>query len=126
VSDGDDEDDQGQVKPTEQRGGTNPDEDEAREKGQWAGTVEDGMVPAELGGSDAPEELLAEDPELGSSVLGETTGSDEPATEEGVDLSAGDNADATTDGGPERPEGEEPDMKDMGAAPRKSDADSAD
>jgi hypothetical protein len=112
VSDGDDEDDQGQVKPTEQRGGTNPDEDEAREKGQWAGTVEDGMVPAELGGSDAPEELLAEDPELGSSVLGETTGSDEPATEEGVDLSAGDNADATSDGGPDASGGAEPSLRD--------------
>ena len=112
-------------KPSEQRGGTTPDEQEAREKGEWAGTAAEGIVPAEQGGSDAPEEMLDEDPELESSVLGRTTGSDEPATEEGVDLSAGDNADATTDGGPERPEGEEPDMKDMGAAPRKSDAEAA-
>ena len=44
------------VKPTEQRGGTTPDRAEAREKGQWAGSVADGMVPAELGGSDAPDE----------------------------------------------------------------------
>ena len=113
-------------KPSEQRGGTTPDEAEGREKGEWAETADEGIVPAELGGSDAPREMLDEDPELGSEALGRTTGSDEPATEEGVDLSAGDNADATTDGGPERPEGEEPDMKDMGAAPRKSDADSAD
>jgi hypothetical protein len=104
---------QDSVKPSEQRGGTTPDEAEAREKGQWAGSVEDGMVPAELGGSDAPRELLGEDPELGSSVLGVTTGSDEPATEDGVDPSGGDNADATTDGGPRAPEGgEEPALKD--------------
>ena len=107
------DEDQDRVKPTEQRGGTNPDEAEAREKGQWAGTVEDGMVPAELGGSDSPQDLLADDPELGSSVLGRTTGSDEPATEEGVDLSAGDHADATSDGGPDAAEGaEEPSLRD--------------
>jgi hypothetical protein len=88
-------------KPSEQRGGTTPDEAEAREKGEWAGKADDGVVPAELGGSDAPREMLAEDPELGSSVLGRTTGSDEPATDGGIDLSAGDNADAVTDGGPE-------------------------
>jgi hypothetical protein len=109
VADSDEEHDQ--VKPSEQRGGTTPDEAEAREKGEWAGSVADGMVPAELGGSDAPGELLADDPELGSAVLGETTGSDEPATEEGVDLTAGDHADATSDGGPEPREGE-PDLKD--------------
>jgi hypothetical protein len=86
-------------KPSEQRGGTTPDEAEAREKGDWAGTADEGVVPAELGGSDAPREMLAEDPELGSSVLGRTTGSDEPATDSGIDLTAGDNADATTDGG---------------------------
>jgi hypothetical protein len=105
----------GSVKPTEQRGGTTPDEAEAREKGQWAGTVADGMVPADLGGSDAPEELLADDPELGSSVLGATTGSDEPATEEGIDLHAGDNADATNDGGPESRAAVEPDLRDAAA-----------
>ena len=43
-------------------------------------------MPAEDGGSDAPREMLADDPELGSAVLGRTTGSDEPATEGGVDL----------------------------------------
>jgi hypothetical protein len=105
----------GSVKPTEQRGGTTPDEAEAREKGQWAGTVADGMVPAELGGSDAPGELLADDPELASSVLGVTTGSDQPATEEGIDLRAGDNADATSDGGPASRPGVEPDLRDAAA-----------
>jgi hypothetical protein len=68
--------------------------------------------------------MLADDPQLGSSVLGETTGSDEPATESGVDQSAGDEADATTDAGPEPPEeGAEPDLKDAGAAPRQVDTD---
>jgi hypothetical protein len=70
--------------PSEQRGGTTPDEAEAREKGEWAGTSGDGVVPADLGGSDAPREMLDEDPELESSVLGRTTGSDEPATEAGI------------------------------------------
>jgi hypothetical protein len=104
--------DHGSVKPSEQRGGTTPDEAEARRKGQWAGDVADGMVPADLGGSDAPPELLGDDPQLGSSVLGVTTGSDEPATEDGVDLSAGDRADATDDGGPEAPKDHEPSLRD--------------
>jgi hypothetical protein len=75
------------------------------DKGEWAETAEEGIVPDELsrdGGGDGPE--------------GRVTGSDEPATEAGVDLSAGDNADATTDGGVELPEDAEPDLKDaMGA-----------
>ena len=37
-----------------------------------------------------------------------------PATEEGIDREAGDRADATRDGGPELPEGAEPDLKDAG------------
>lgn len=112
-------------KPSEQRGGSTPDEDEAREKGEWGATADEGVVPPELGGSDAPREMLPDDPELDSSVLGQTTGSDEPATEGGIDLTAGDQADATTDGGPELSEGEEPDTKDVGAAPRKPDSDAA-
>ena len=111
--------------PSEQRGGTTPDEAEAREKGPWAGQAAEGVVPAELGGSDAPRELLEEDPELESSVLGRTTGSDEPATEGGIDLSAGDSADATTDGGSEPPEGAEPDTKDIGAPTRQPNTDNA-
>ena len=114
---------QGPQKPSEQRGGTTPDEKEAREKGEWGGTAREGVVPADLGGSDAPREMLADDPELDSSVLGRTTGSDEPATEEGVDLSAGDDADAVSDGGPDVPEEAEPDLKDIGGASRGDDAD---
>ena len=113
------DEEQGRQKPSEQRGGTTPDEAEAREKGQWAGKADEGVVPAELGGSDAPREMLAEDPELGSSVLGRTTGSEEPATEAGVDRSGGDEADATSDGGSEPPDDAEPDLKDVGAAQRR-------
>ena len=115
-----------QYPPSEQRGGTTPDDAEARAKGPWAETAAEGIVPAELGGSDAPREMLAEDRELGSPVLGETTGSDEPATESGIDPGGGDQADATSDGGAEPPEGAEPDLKDAAAAPRQVDLDSAD
>ena len=111
--------------PSEQRGGTTPDAAEAREPGEWAGTSGAGVVLAELGGSDAPREMLDEDPELESSVLGRTTGSDEPATESGIDLSAGDQADATTDGGNVVAEGEEPDTKDIGAPTRQPNTDNA-
>jgi hypothetical protein len=107
---------QGTEKPSEQRGGTTPGGAEAREKGEWAATAQDGIVPADLGGSDAPREMLDEDPQLGSDALGRTTGSDEPATDGGIDASAGDRADATTDGGPRLPDGEEPDTKDVAAA----------
>jgi len=115
----------GDEKPSEQRGGTTPDAEEAREKGAWVETADEGVVPAGLGGSDAPREMLAEDPQLDSAVLGQTTGSDEPATESGIDLSAGDGADATTDGGPDLPADGEPDMKDIGTTSRESDRDSA-
>jgi hypothetical protein len=94
-----------ETNPEEQRGGTTPDDEEIREKGQWAEGARDGIVPRD---DDADT--------LDDAALGRTTGSDEPATEEGVDLSAGDNADATSDGGVELPEGAEPDLKDaMGA-----------
>jgi hypothetical protein len=74
-------------------------------KGEWAETADEGIVPDELSRD-----------EEGDGPEGRVTGSDEPATEEGVDLSAGDNADATTDGGVELPEEGEPDLKDaMGA-----------
>lgn len=80
-------------------------EDSDREsKGEWAGTADEGIVPAELGGTDEGE------------VTGETTGSDAPATEDGVDLEAGDDADATADGGPDTDSGAEPDLKDAGLA----------
>jgi hypothetical protein len=112
-----------QYQPSEQRGGTTPGDAELGEKGPWAETAAEGIVPAELGGSDAPREQLAEDPQLGSPVLGETTGSEEPATEKGIDPGSGDEADATAHGGPEPPEGREPDLKDAGAPPRRVDAD---
>ena len=67
------------------------------DKGEWAETADEGVVPDELGTGDEDD-----------AVLGRTTGSDEPATEEGVDLSAGDEADATSDGGVELPEGASP------------------
>ena len=116
-----------ELPPSEQRGGTTPDESEAREKGEWAGTgAGEGIVPADLGGSDAPREMLDEDPELESGVLGRTTGSDEPATESGIDLSAGDQADATSDGGNTAPpQGVEPDTKDIGAPTRQPNTDNA-
>ena len=112
--------------PSEQRGGTTPDEAEIREKGPWSEVAAEGIVPAEAGGSNAPREMLAEDPQLESSVLGATTASDEPATESGIDQSGGDEADATSDGGPELPKGAEPDLKDAAGAPRQVDVDSAD
>jgi hypothetical protein len=102
----------GSEQPSEQRGGARPGEEEVREKGPWTETAQEGLVPAELGGSDAPREMLDEDPELGSEVLGRTTGSDVPATEDGIDAAGGDEADAVTDGGPVVPDGAEPDLKD--------------
>jgi hypothetical protein len=120
------DDQRSSVDPSEQRGGTTPGERESAEKGPWAAKAADGVVPAELGGSDASREMLDDDPELRSSVLGATTGSDEPATEAGVDPAGGDRADATTDGGPDVPEGAEPDLKDAAAGPRQVDRESAD
>ena len=76
--------------PSEARGGGTPGDEEASEKGPWAATSQDGVVPASLGGSDAPASLQPDDPELGSAALGRTASSDEPATDEGVDLAAGD------------------------------------
>jgi hypothetical protein len=81
------------------------------DKGEWAETADEGIVPPKLGGDgddDAPE-------------VGRITGSDEPATAEGIDLGAGDHADAVTDGGPKPPEDAEPDLKDAGAVPRSLD-----
>jgi hypothetical protein len=113
----------GEVKPSEQHGGTAPSEAEARRKGPWAAKAGEGVVPADLGGSDAPRELLGDDPQLGSNVLGETTGSDEPATRDGIDPTDGDNADATRDGGPDVPDGVEPDLRDAAATQLRRQAD---
>jgi hypothetical protein len=112
-------------KPTELRGGARTGEEEAREKGEWAGHAREGVVPPELGGSDAPPERLAEDSDLDDSVLGGRARSEAPATASGIDREAGDRADATTDGGPTVPKGAEPDLKDAGRGPRRVDVDSA-
>ena len=79
------------------------------DKGEWAETAEEGIVPDELSGDDE------------SGPVGRRAASDAPATEEGVDLGAGDSADAVTDGGPEPPEDAEPDLKDVAAAARERD-----
>jgi hypothetical protein len=107
------------VPPSQTSGGGAPDAQEVAEKGDWAGHAAEGIVPAKDGGADAPREMLGDDPELPSGALGQTTGSDEPATETGVDLSGGDNADATSQGGanlPDDPDAE-PDVKDGMAKP---------
>src|SRR3954465_5105564 len=103
-------------KPSDQRGGRAPGEKEAREKGPWGGTAGEGIVPAELGGSDAPPEMLEDAPGMDDAALGRTTGSSEPATDGGIDPAAGDSADATTHGGPELPESGQVDTKDVGQA----------
>jgi hypothetical protein len=113
------------VASSEQRGGPRPGPDEADQKGPWAAKAGEGVVPPELGGSDAPDSLQAEDSELSSDALGQSAASDEPATESGVDTGAGDAADATTHGGPKPPADTEPDLRDAAAGPRQSDLDSA-
>ena len=112
-----DQTDDDRVKPSEQRGGTTPGEAETREKGDWVANATEGVVPADLGGSDAPKDT---DDVVGP-ALGRTTGSDEPATAEGIDRTAGDAADAVTDGGANVPEDAEPDLKDAASGPRQVD-----
>jgi hypothetical protein len=81
------------------------------EKGEWASTADEGIVPDELSGEDE------------SGPVGREAASQEPATEEGIDPAAGDAADATRDGGAEPPEGAEPDLKDVAAAAREQQKD---
>jgi hypothetical protein len=114
-----------QVKPSEQRGGSTPGDAEADRKGEWAAQAQDGVVPAELGGSDAPPAMLDDDPQLDSAVLGRTTGSPEPATDGGVDPEGGRQADAVTDGGAAPTGAPEPDLRDAAAGPRQADLESA-
>ena len=80
-------------------------------KGEWAEVADEGIVPVE---------------DDSHPVTGRTAASDEPATEEGVDREAGDRADAVVDGGPDVPEGAEPDLKDVAAAAREAEKDAAD
>jgi hypothetical protein len=77
-------------------------------KGTWAETADEGIVPDELGTGEE------------GGPVGRTTGSDEPATEQGIDREGGDQADATAIGGQKPPEDAEPDLKDVGAAKRGS------
>jgi hypothetical protein len=80
------------------------------EKGEWAGTADEGIVPREEEGSEP-------------GYTGRTAPDDEPATEEGIDPEGGDEADATTDGGPDL-EGEgEPDLRDAGIASTDNESD---
>jgi hypothetical protein len=81
------------------------------EKGEWAKTADEGIVPDELSGDDE------------SGPVGHEAASDEPATEEGIDRAAGDAADATRDGGVEPPDHAEPDLKDVAAAAREQQKD---
>ena len=81
------------------------------EKGEWAETADEGIVPGELSGEDE------------SGPVGREAASDDPATEEGIDPGAGDDADATRDGGAEPPAGAEPDLKDVAAAAREQQKD---
>ena len=65
--------------------------------GEWAEVAEEGIAPT--------------DDDDGTT--GRTTGDDSPATAEGIDLTAGDDADATTIGNADpTPEGEESDLRD--------------
>lgn len=81
------------------------------EKGEWAKTADEGIVPDTLSGEDE------------SGPVGREAATQEPATEEGIDPSAGDEADATRDGGAEPPDGSEPDLKDVAAAAREQQKD---
>jgi hypothetical protein len=73
------------------------------DKGEWAEVADEGIVPDEL----------SDDDDAGP--VGRRAESEEPATEHGVDEHAGDRADAVRDGGPEVPDGVEPDLKDAAA-----------
>jgi hypothetical protein len=83
------------------------------------------VVPSELGGSDAPPDLLPEEPELRDAALGRLARTQESATETGIDPRGGEHADATAHGGPKTPEAGEPDLKDAASGPRRVDVESA-
>jgi hypothetical protein len=105
------------IAPTEGKGGAVPSGEEYDAKGDAAVVAREGIVPAELGGSDASGDLLPEDPELKTDVTGGfASDPDVTATDGGVDLSGGDNADATSIGGPSHLDGPEPDLKDAPVA----------
>jgi len=80
------------------------------EKGEWAETADEGIVPREDEGSE-PD------------YTGRTAADDTPATEEGIDREGGDEADATTDGGPDIDDDVEPDLRDAGIASTDNESD---
>ena len=112
--------DERDVKPSEQRGGTAPGADEAREKGEWAATAQDGIVPAELGGSDASPQMLDDDPELGSRRAGRDDRLRRARhRHRGRHRRAASTpTPSPTAARPPAPAGDEPDLKDATAGPR--------
>ena len=73
-------------------------------------------MPAELGGADAPPEMLDDDPELESEVLGRTTGSRRSRRPRmGSTSTPATTRTRPAQGGPD-PERAEPDLKDAGLA----------
>jgi hypothetical protein len=108
------------IAPSEGQGGAVPSGSEFADKGEAAAVAAGGLVPAELGGTDAPDDLKGTDPELGSAVLAGGFASDPDVTATGgVDLTLGDNADATSNGGASRV----PETPDASAVQTRPDAD---
>jgi hypothetical protein len=80
--------------PREYRGGVRETEDAKGGENTWADT--EGVVPREMLDDPPPQENPDEE-DLKDVAMGEVTGHDHAA--ESIDLSAGDEADATRDGG---------------------------
>jgi hypothetical protein len=80
--------------PREYRGGVRETEDAKGGSETWADT--EGVVPREMIDNPPPQED-ADEQTLKDDALGEVTGQEH--TDEAIDQSAGDDADATTDGG---------------------------
>lgn len=77
--------------PREFRGGVREPEDAKGGKESWADT--EGVVPREMLDDDPPPQENPDEQEMKDAAQGEVTGHDH--TEEGIDKSAGDEADAT-------------------------------
>jgi hypothetical protein len=113
------------VSPTGGRTDDGPDPEEVREKGRAAVVAAEGLVPPKARGVRAPEGAQGSDAELTSSVLGETSASDKPATDTGVDPEGGTRADATTHASSADLDVPESDLRHSASGPRQSDLDSA-
>ena len=81
-------------------------------KGQWAETADEGVVPDALG----EDRLDDKEPQLGSAVTGATTGDDAPATNDGHRTSP--RATTPTPSPTAARSDLAADLKDAGAAPR--------